>query len=226
MPIGWLLLTAALAWPLAVALSPWRGTAARALTPPLGRALPTRYVVGGHSAGGHFAGAVGARLDANGYSDLAGAVLLDPVASGGFSADLMALSDGGERPVLAVAARPNVANLFNNAFGALEALPSDYTGVQLVWSGFRFGWPYGGSCHTDAEGDDGDVIGNAAALCVPTATQYERLRELASVWAHDLATGTRTAAYWCDDENDRSTCGSAIAPLVTGSRPVAATIPA
>ena len=146
---------------------PWRGTAARALTPPLGRALPTRYVVGGHSAGGHFAGAVGARLDANGYSDLAGAVLLDPVASGGFSADLMALSDGGERPVLAVAARPNVANLFNNAFGALEALPSDYTGVQLVWSGFRFGWPYGGSCHTDAEGDDGDVIGNAAAPVRP-----------------------------------------------------------
>ena len=46
------------------------------------------------------------------------------------------------------------------------------------------------------------------------------------MWAHDLATGTRTAAYWCDDENDRSTCGSAIAPLVTGSRPVAAIIPA
>lgn len=95
-----------------------------------------------------------------------------------------------------------------------------------MWSGFRFGWPYGGSCHTDAEGDDGDLIGNAAALCVPSATQYTRLREFASVWARDLATGDRTAAHWCADENDRSTCGSAVAPLVTGSRPVAATIPA
>lgn len=62
-----------------------------------------------------------------------------------------------------------------------------------MWSGFRLGWPYGGSCHTDAEGDNGDLIGNTAALCTPAATQYT---------------------------------GSAVARLVTGSRPVAATIPA
>mgnify|MGYP000562736213 CR=1 FL=1 len=39
-------------------------------------------IVGGHSAGGHFASAVGARLAQVGYPYLKGAVLFDPVAAG------------------------------------------------------------------------------------------------------------------------------------------------
>jgi pimeloyl-ACP methyl ester carboxylesterase len=198
----------------------------RALTPPAGKALPVNYVVGGHSAGGHFASVVGARLAANGYAGLKGAVLFDPVASDGFSANVAAISAGDTRPVLSVAARPSVANLFNNSFEALGATPSSFAGIQLVWSGFFLGVPYGGSCHTDVEGENGDIIGNVAAGCTPNSTQVSRLRDFGSTWARDLATGTRTSAYWCTDEDVLSTCGSKIRDLVQRTLPVAATIEA
>ena len=68
--------------------------ASRELAPPAGKALPERYVVGGHSAGGHFASVVGARLAELGYPSLEGAVLFDPVAAGGFTANLQAISPG------------------------------------------------------------------------------------------------------------------------------------
>ena len=102
---------------------------------------PRRIVVGGHSAGGHFASAVGARLAAKGSTALKGAVMFDPVAADGFSANLKAISAGGTRPVLSVAARPSVINLSNNSFGALKDLANPFVGVQLVWSGFAFGVP-------------------------------------------------------------------------------------
>lgn len=198
----------------------------RAITPPGGRALPSAYVVGGHSAGGHFASVVGARLAADGYPDLRGAILFDGVASDGFSANLQAISAGGTRPVLAVAARPSIGNLSNNEFGALKDLPSTFVDIQLVWTGFVLGVPYGGSCHTDAEGENGDFIGNTAVLCTPNSTQTSRLRDFGSTWARDLVTGTRTSAYWCTDEASLSTCGSKVRDLVVRSLPVAATIPA
>jgi hypothetical protein len=199
--------------------------AARTIAPPAGRALPTAYVVGGHSAGGHFASAVGARLAAKGYAGLKGAVMFDPVAADGFSANLKAISAGGARPVLSVAARPSVINLSNNSFGALKDLANPFVGVQLVWSGFAFGIPYGGSCHTDSEGENGDAIGNTAALCTPSATQTARLRDLSSTWARDLTTGTRTSAYWCTTSTNTGTCGSKISSLVSGFLPTASLIP-
>lgn len=195
-----------------------------AFAPP-GRALPARIVVSGHSAGGQFASAVGARLAARSYPGLAGAVLFDPVAAEGFSANLAAISAGGTRPVLSVAARPSVINLSNNSFGALKALANPFVGVQLVWSGYALGIPYGGSCHTDVEGENGDVIGNTAALCVPNSTQAARLRDLGSTWARDVATGTRTGAYWCTS-SATSSCGSKVSSLVGGWLPVASLIPA
>ncbi len=197
----------------------------RALVPPLGKPLPTATIVGGHSAGGHFASVVGARLAARGFGGLKGAVLFDPVASDGFSANLAAISANGTRPVLSVAARPSVANLSNNSFGALKALPNAFVGVQLVWTGFVFGVPYGGSCHTDVEGENTDVIGTAGALCSPNKTQTARLRDFGSTWAKDLATGTRTSAYWCTDAANKGTCGSKVRDLVVRTLPVAALIP-
>lgn len=199
--------------------------AARTFAPPAGKPLPVSYLVGGHSAGGHFASVVGARLAAKGYPALKGAVLFDAVASGGFTANLQAISAGGTRPVVEVAARPNLGNLANNGFGALKDLPNTFVGVQLVWTGYFFGSPYGGSCHTDAEGENGDLIGNTAVLCTPNATQVARLRDLSSTWARDIATGTRTAGYWCTNSADKNTCGTKIRALVTGSLPVSALIP-
>ncbi|MCU1370050.1 MAG: hypothetical protein JWO77_1244 [Ilumatobacteraceae bacterium] len=199
--------------------------AARTIVPPGGRALPTRFVVGGHSAGGHFASVVGARLAAKAPTALKGAVLFDAVAADGFSANLAAISAGGSRPVLEVAARPSIINLSNNSFGALKALPNTFVGVQLVWSSFFFGIPLGGSCHTDVEGDNGDVIGNTAALCTPSSTQVSRLRELGSNWAYDVATDTRTAAYWCTSSQDKNSCGTKVKSWVTGGLPTSALIP-
>lgn len=198
---------------------------ARTVVPPAGRALPFAYVVGGHSAGGHFASAVGARLAATGVAGLKGAVLFDPVAAEGFTANLAAISDDGARPVLSVAARPSVINLANNSFGALKDLPNAFVGIQLVWREFVFGFPVGGSCHTDVEGEDGDLVGNTAALCTPDSTQVARLREFGATWARDLATDTRTPAYWCTDASDQSTCGSRVVDLVGGFLPKALLIP-
>jgi hypothetical protein len=199
--------------------------ASRGLTPPGGGALPEGYVVGGFSAGGHFASVVGARLAEVGYPGLKGAVLFDPVAAGGFTANLQAISAGGTRPVLSVASGPAFANLFNNSFGALKGIANTFVGVQLSWSGFFFGFPYGPSCHTDVEGENTDVLANLAIACTPTAANTSRLRELSSNWASDLATGTRTAAYWCIDSRIKSTCGSKVTALVRGRLPVASLIP-
>ncbi|QCX28037.1 hypothetical protein FCL41_11295 [Nocardioides jishulii] len=193
------------------------------ITPP-GRALPQRIIVGGHSAGGHFAGAVGAALSRTAPQRLAGAILFDPVAAEGFSADLAAISAGGTRPVLSVAARPSVTNLANNSFGALRDLANPYVGIQLVWKSYVLGVPTGGSCHTDVEGEDTDFIGTAGALCSPNSTQTARLRDFGSSWARDLATNTRTAAYWCTDAAVVSTCGSKVKELVDRSLPLAAPI--
>ena len=197
----------------------------RQIVPPSAKALPDRYIVGGHSAGGHFASEVGARLAAKGDSALRGAVLFDPVASEGFSSNVAAISAGGTRPVLTVAARPSLINLSNNSFGALRDLTDTFVGIQLVWKGYFLGIPQGGSCHTDVEGEDGDVIGNTAAGCTPDPVQVGRLRDFGATWAHDLATGSRTAAYWCTDARTKSTCGAKVTALVGGWLPTAALVP-
>jgi hypothetical protein len=197
----------------------------RTLAPPSGRPLPAAYIVGGHSAGGHFASVVGARLAARGYAGLRGAILFDPVADSGFSANLEAISAGGARPVLSVAARPSLSNLSNNSFRALKDLVNPFVGIQLVWTGFVFGIPFGGSCHTDVEGENGDLIGNTASGCTPHSTQVARLRDFSSTWARDLATNTRTASHWCTDASNRATCGTKVRDLVARTLPVASLIP-
>lgn len=198
----------------------------RAIAPPLGKPLPQNYIVGGHSAGGHFASVVGARLDALGYPNLKGAILFDGVAAGGFSANLQAIADNGARKVLSVAAAPSLANSTNNQFGALKDLPGEYVGIQLKWSKFSLITYTGASCHTDVEGENGDLIGNVASGCTPTGTNTSRLRDFGSTWAKDLATGTTTSAYYCTNENAMSTCGSKVRDLVDRTFPLAATIDA
>jgi hypothetical protein len=189
--------------------------AERTLVPPNGAPLPQRYVVGGHSAGGHFAALVGAGLVEQGYPDLAGAVLFDPVAAEGFSAALRSVSASGTRPVLTVAASPSVVNLFGNSFGALSSLGADFVGVRLL----------GGSCHVDVEGDDTDLIGIVGAMCAPDPVNTARLRDFGSVWARDLATGSRTDTHYCTDASEPLTCGGTVGSVLAGTRPAAAVIP-
>jgi len=196
----------------------------RTIVPPNGKALPVKYIVGGHSAGGQFAALVGQQLTTRGYPNLKGAIMFDPVAADGFSAAVSAVSANGTRPVLSIAARPSVINLFNNSYGALNSLANGFVGIQLVWTRITLGVPTGGSCHIDSEGEDTDAIGVAGALCNPNSTQTARLRDFASTWAKDLATGSYTASHYCTNADVISTCGSTVKDLVDRSLPLAAPI--
>lgn len=156
------------------------------LTLPDGRPLPRRIVVGGHSAGAAFAARLGWRLDAAAPERLAGALLLDPVPVDGFADQLRAVSHGGERPVLAIAAAPSGCNAEQIAMPVLrqlrdEASAAGHDSVTDVRMGV-------GSTHVDAEGEDSDWVGRT--FCgTPQAVNVERVRTLAAGWAAELAAG-------------------------------------
>lgn len=157
---------------------------------PDGRPLPQRIVVGGHSAGAAFAARLGWRLDAAAPERLAGALLLDPVPVEGFAEQLRAVSHGGQRPVLAIAAAPSGCNAEQKAMPLLrelreQALASGHNSVTDVRMG-------PGSTHVDAEGEDSDWLGRT--ICgTPLAVNVERLRTLAAGWAAALAAGQMPA---------------------------------
>ncbi|MEO3784254.1 hypothetical protein ABGB12_13045 [Actinocorallia sp. B10E7] len=199
---------------------------ARTITPPSGHALPVNYIVGGHSAGGHFASAVGKRLADNGYAAFKGAILFDPVAANSsFTTNLQAISNGATRPVLSIAARPATINSSNNSFGALASLGAGFVGIQLLWTGYSGTSGTGASCHVDVEGENTNWLGTLAAGCSPTTTNTARLRDFASTWAKDLATGAHTTTHYCTDSDTLATCGATTYSLVGGTLPLAAVIP-
>ncbi|MBK1687509.1 hypothetical protein EV684_11371 [Rubrivivax gelatinosus] len=153
---------------------------------PDGQALPQRIVVGGHSAGAAFAARLGWRLDAMAPQRLAGALLLDPVPVRGFTEQLRAVSQGGQRPVLAIEAAPSGCNAEQRAAPVLELLRDEAlaAGRDSV-VGVRMGE---GSTHVDAEGEDSDWVGRS--FCgTPRAANVERVRTLASGWAAEVAAG-------------------------------------
>ena len=165
---------------------------ARTIQPPEGRALPVNVIVGGHSAGGHFASAVGARLAQNGYAALKGAMLFDPVAAEGYTNNLVAISAYGQRPVLAITANSNVCNSFNNTNGALRQVRN--TALANGYSGFVGLQLTSGSTHVDSEGNNTDFVGYAACLsAAPRSSNTAWLRDLSAAWVNDMARGTRDA---------------------------------
>lgn len=166
------------------------------ISAPGGRALPDKIIVGGHSAGGHFASRLGWQLDASAPQRLAGAVLFDPVSAGGsFTANLMAISATGQRPVWVVSANPSGCNADNNAYPALRQVRQDalgagrdgFVGLQLIDR----------STHSDVEGRDTNAL--AIVACGqgrPRPANTEALRTLAAQWAADQASGLRSAAFY------------------------------
>jgi pimeloyl-ACP methyl ester carboxylesterase len=166
------------------------------ITAPGGRVLPDQIIVGGHSAGGHFASRLGWKLDASAPQRLAGAVLFDPVAAGAsFTTNLMAISAAGTRPVLAVSANPSGCNASNNAYPALRQVRQDaigagrdgFVGLQLTDR----------STHVDVEGRDTNALGVVACgQGRPQAANTEALRTLAAQWALDQASGQRNGSFY------------------------------
>lgn len=162
---------------------------AAARTAPDGRALPHRIIVGGHSAGAAFAAALGAALDRIAPQRLAGALLIDPVATDRFEADLRAVSATGRRPVLAVLAPPHRCNAMNSALPALRHIRGAALAAQRDgFVGVRLG---AAASHADIEGEDSDAL--AALACGrPQAASTAKVRTFAVAWALDLALGRRT----------------------------------
>lgn len=162
---------------------------------PDGRPVPERLIVAGHSAGGAFASRLGWALAAGAPSRLKGAVLFDPVAADDFTSNLQAISTGGSRPVLAVSANASACNASNNAYPALRQVQADALAAGA--SGFVGAQLTQRSTHVDSEGNNTNLLGYiACGQGKPVAANTERLRELTSRWAADMAAGTFTAAYY------------------------------
>ncbi|MBI3153864.1 MAG: alpha/beta hydrolase [Burkholderiales bacterium] len=160
------------------------------LVAPDGRYAPRRTLVGGHSAGAAFAVRLGWAMAQSAPERVAGAVLFDPVAAEGFDEQLLALVDGGRRPVRVVSANAAPCNADHNAYPALRAARAaalaaggdGFVGLQLTDR----------STHVDAEGGDTELL--AIAACGqgrPLPANVQTLRKLASAWALDLSTGAR-----------------------------------
>lgn len=148
------------------------GWLAGGLRDPQGREVPARVVVGGLSAGAAFALRLGAKLDTLAPERLAGALLLDPVATASFGTDLQRVARG--RPVRALLAPPHACNATGSARPLLRE-----AGVEAVELGPA-------ATHLDAEGDDGDAVGRAACG-TPQPAAVEALRERAAQWLRGVA---------------------------------------
>lgn len=163
---------------------------AAGLTAPDGQAVPRQIIVGGHSAGAAFAARVGWRLAQAAPGRLLGALFFDPVASGNFARFLLAISDAGSRPVLAISARPGGCNVQSNALPALRlvrraALDAGHDGFVGVMLTDR-------STHVDVEGSDTTAFAvRACGQGAPLPANTAALRRLASEWALVMAVGER-----------------------------------
>lgn len=143
---------------------------------PDGRALPVRVVAAGHSAGGVFAVTLAATLGETAAERLAGTLLVDPVATDTFDADLGRAA--ASRPVLALLAPPHGCNAQGNALPALRRVEREAQGrlvVQLVE----------GATHLDLEGEDSGALAEAACGR-PQPARTAALREATARWARGL----------------------------------------
>jgi|APTNR8051073442_1049403.scaffolds.fasta_scaffold12810_2 pimeloyl-ACP methyl ester carboxylesterase len=163
---------------------------------PDGRAMPSRLVVGGHSAGGLFASRVGWALAAQAPQRLAGAVLFDPVdAADQLRTNLQSMSASGARAVLAITANASACNADQNHLPALRQVQQDaiaagrdgFVGLQLTDR----------STHVDVEGEDTTAL--AVLVCRqgrPRDFNTSSLRQAAARWALDMAGGSRSEDWY------------------------------
>jgi hypothetical protein len=145
-------------------------------------ALPRRFVLTGHSAGGNLvtSAAGDTTLPGGAIHDLRGVVLYDAVDfAGAMPAALRRLTGAALRPVLQIASPPSACNAGGSGSNALlTARPGTFVGVQLV-----------GGTHIDAEGPDTDPL--AVLACgVPTAANVAAVRSLAANWIRNALRGS------------------------------------
>ncbi|CAN5625886.1 hypothetical protein BH10ACT9_BH10ACT9_34220 [soil metagenome] len=157
-------------------------------------ALPRRYILSGHSAGGQLvagAGGYAAQIaEATGQPlELAGVLLMDTSETGG------AVSRGLAKipldvPVLYIAAEPAALDDFGSVEGVLNQLRGDrFQGVRII-----------GGVHNDAFQSSNPIvqIGGSLVFGFSQPQNVEALQVLAQGWIADMYAGT---VY---DENSRT----------------------
>jgi hypothetical protein len=149
-------------------------------------ALPDRYLLAGHSAGGGFAAAVAGYAAVNGTADdLLGVIMYDGVAIDTEFTDAIRRLDTLDIPVYQLAGEPQIGNLYGLTTDALAALrPDQFTGVSL-----RGGSPVDALLGADPLRD---VVRQLLSLFSPpgnTAALYS----LSAGWIEDLYAGAGPA---------------------------------
>ncbi|WP_052238421.1 alpha/beta fold hydrolase [Mycolicibacterium setense] len=147
-------------------------------------ALPSKFVLAGHSLGGMLVtGAAGRMVENGAVDDLAGVVLLDAVDTHGDMPEaLEALSGANYRPVLLISSERYVWNNNGTVGDELQAArPGEFNGVMLV-----------GGRHIDGM-QGGNVILQFAEYFIAGFSQpqnTEAAKSIAAGWINDMYHGT------------------------------------
>jgi hypothetical protein len=150
------------------------------------RMIPEKYMVAGHSAGGHFALALGSALAKARPAAYLGAILWDPVGGEGFASEV----DGASgRPVLWIASAPGACNRLGESVALLgragKGAVGPFVGVELGAE----------STHLDAEGSRAGWL--APMLCgEPRERHASALRRITGLWALKLSEGSVSAGEY------------------------------
>ncbi|GGM05996.1 alpha/beta hydrolase [Dactylosporangium sucinum] len=176
-----------------------------------GTALPTRYVIAGHSAGGEAVAYIANRLRTTYPSQFARVKLvqlLDPVKSpvgSNLAAGLNGLAQTSV-PVYAISSPPYLANSFGNGTTELvNDLDRPFLGVRLTTGS-----------HCDAEGASTD--GLCTVLNGTSQPQnVAALQTFAVAWALDAAGGTTTTTYYPGGTYYQSLLGSGVTQTLSGA---------
>ncbi|GAS99468.1 putative uncharacterized protein [Mycolicibacterium canariasense] len=164
------------------------GYATRYGLDPATAALPQKFALAGHSAGGGLvSGAAGSLAASDDAADLVGVILLDAVPTGNTLKDALAELDayearGGQYiPVREIGAPPNAFNFISTVNQTLSAArPDRFNGVVLA-----------GGVHMDSMQGGNSLIQFAAQLLagVPQAQNPPAVTDLAVAWLTDWFAG-------------------------------------
>ena len=152
-------------------------------------ALPSKFVLVGHSLGGMLVvGAAGRMVDNGAVDDLAGVVLLDAVDThGDMPAALDALSGANHRPVLLISSERYVWNRDGLVGDELQAArPGQFNGVMLI-----------GGRHIDGLQGANPIL-QFAEYAIAGFSQPQNIaavRAISAGWINDMYTGGDDGVY-------------------------------
>ncbi|MCV7066407.1 alpha/beta hydrolase, partial [Mycolicibacterium farcinogenes] len=184
-------------------------------------ALPSKFVLVGHSLGGMLVvGAAGRMVDNGAVDDLAGVVLLDAVDThGDMPAALDALSGANHRPVLLISSERYVWNRDGLVGDELQAArPGQFNGVMLV-----------GGRHIDGLQGANPIL-QFAEYAIAGFSQPQNIaavRAISAGWINDMYAGGEDGVYGApgqsiDIPTPSGTAGAVVLPFPS-TEPVTAT---